>query len=236
VTAGLAEEIGVPNHLRDTTGNDLASVLEQVDAVITTPSTSMLESMLQGLPVAMLDYHNCPHYVPAAWSITSCCHIDQILPDLISPPPAKMLHQQTILHDALECHSPATPRLVELVTQMLRQTQQCLENGIPVKFSDRILADPQGGHHMPESSFDMRELYPHHPVFSNLDRIALQTEVGDGLLELHKLQKEYEELQLSKDVLHRSLQSQLQQCEASLSFRLGRAITWPLRALAELAR
>jgi hypothetical protein len=44
-------------------------VLASVDAVISTPSTAMLEGMLQGLPVAVLDFHNRPHYVPAANSV-----------------------------------------------------------------------------------------------------------------------------------------------------------------------
>ena len=60
VTKGLDVEIGVDPAITDLTGRQLADVLQSVDAVITTPSTSMLEAMLLGLPVAVLDYCNCP--------------------------------------------------------------------------------------------------------------------------------------------------------------------------------
>src|SRR5262245_34193200 len=112
ITHGLEAAIGVKNQLDDTTGADLASTLKTVDAMITTPSTAMLEGMLQGVPVALLDYHNRPHYVPAAWRITAGDQLDEVLPELLSPSPARLLYQDSLLHDSLECHTPATPRLI----------------------------------------------------------------------------------------------------------------------------
>ena len=141
MTAGLDEAIGVPNELRDTTGEELANVLEQVDAIITTPSTTMLEGMLQGVPVALLDPHNCPHFMPAAWTISAREHVDQVMPELVNPPEAKRLFQQTILHDALECHSAATPRLASLIEKMAEMALACRARGEPIRFPDRILAE-----------------------------------------------------------------------------------------------
>ena len=86
VTGGLESEIGVDNFLQDTTGQELAELLGRVDAMITTPSTSMLEGMLQTIPVAPLDYNNCPHYVPAAWRITAAAHLEQVVPELVRLP------------------------------------------------------------------------------------------------------------------------------------------------------
>jgi hypothetical protein len=63
VTGDLEREVGINNMISDLTGKELAEVLQSVDAVITTPSTAMLEAMLLGLPVSLLDYGNCPHYV-----------------------------------------------------------------------------------------------------------------------------------------------------------------------------
>jgi hypothetical protein len=142
----------VHNHLTDTTGRDLASVLETVDAVIATPSTVLLEAMLQGVPVAVLDYHNRPHYVPAAWCITAAAHFDEIVPQLARPSEPLMLYQQSILADALECRTPATPRLVELADTMRRIAHDCLTRGARPAFPRRILADPQDGHHLPMQS------------------------------------------------------------------------------------
>ena len=236
ITAGLDEMIGVPNQLRDTTGDDLASALERVDAVITTPSTAMLEGMLQGIPVALLDYHNCPHYVPAAWTISAASHIGRVLPELIHPPEAKLLYQATILHDNLECHTPATQRLTHLIEEMLRIGRECRNRGKDIYFPDRILKDPQHDHHLPEERFDLRKLYPEHDIFGNLDRTALQAEAGHALMQVKSLENELAQLRARKEELGQKLQLQIQSCENSLSFRLGRALTLPLRAWMEFVR
>lgn len=139
VHAGISEEVGVSNQLNDLTGADLATALYAVDAVVTTPSTTMLEAMLQGVPVALLDYNNCPHYIPAAWRITAASHFAQVLPELLQPGGAKMLYQDFILHDALECRTPAAPRLVDLIEAMRRITHDCLAQNLPPRFPARIL-------------------------------------------------------------------------------------------------
>jgi hypothetical protein len=178
LTAGVANEIGVDNSLQDTVGVDLASALETVDAVITTPSTTLLEGMLQRVPVALLDYNNCPHYVPAAWSITAPRHIDQVMPELADPPAAKMLYQETLLHDSLECCTPAVPRMLQLIEEMICIGRHCRASGEPANFPRRILPDRQNGHHLPEESFDFQTLYPEQHPFRNMDRVALQAEIG----------------------------------------------------------
>jgi hypothetical protein len=170
--------VGVRNELSDTTGRELAEALGTVDAMITTPSTCMLEGMLQGVPVALLDYHNCPHYVPAAWAITAREHLDQVVPELLDPSPGRMLYQDTVLHDALECRTPAMPRMAQLVEAMVRVGRECREAGRMPAFPARMLADPQGGHHLPEERFDLRALYPDQEVFRSMDRAALQAEIG----------------------------------------------------------
>ena len=231
VTAGMDSLVEIPNELRDTTGEDLAIALQHVDAVITTPSTAMLEGMLQGLPVALLDYHNCPHYVPAAWTISAREHLTPVVEELLAPPAAKLLYQQTLLHDALECQTPATPRMVELVEAMRQACQNSITRGVPIKFPSQILDTHISEHQLPEESFDLARLFPEHPVFGNLDRALLQTELGDSLLRQEKLQAELSSLRLGRETLARELSKQIRDCEHSLSFRVGRAVTWPLRAV-----
>jgi hypothetical protein len=160
ITQGLEKTIGVENQLSDTTGVDLATVLQNIDAIITTPSTAMLEGMLQGVPVALLDYHNRPHYVPAAWRITADQQIDRVISELVNPTAPQMLYQHSILHDALECHAPATPRLVELIHKMHDATQRCLSKAEPIALPRRLLTDIQDGHHLPEPTYDHASLYP----------------------------------------------------------------------------
>jgi len=186
LTAGLDAEIGVPNELRDTTGADLATVLGDVDAVMTTPSTTLLESMLHGLPVAVLDYTNSPQYVTAAWTVTCREHLDRVVAELMSPPESKRLHQRTLLHDHLECRTPATPRMVTLIQEMLRRGHQSDGEVSSPRFPRRILADPQDEHHIPEETFDLHRLFPDHAVFRDLDMAKLQAEVGHLRLELQR--------------------------------------------------
>jgi len=187
LTQNLNKEIGVENHLTELSGSELAEILSQVDAVITTPSTTMLEAMLHGLPVALLDYHNCPQYVPAAWTISAPRHIDQVLPELLDPAAAKMLYQDTVLHDALECRTPATSRMVQLVEEMVKIAHDCRSQNKPLAFPRRILTDGQEDHHLPEARFDMRLLYPSHPVFADMDRAALHVEIEHYKRELKRL-------------------------------------------------
>jgi hypothetical protein len=187
LTQELDTQIGVPNQLTQLSGQELAEILDSVDAVITTPSTTMLEAMQNGLPVALLDYNNCPHYVPAAWTISAPRHLDQVLPELVDPPPAKMLYQDTVLHDALECRSPAAPRMVRLIEEMIRIAHDCRGQNEPVVFPPRILTDDQQGYHLPEERFDMRALYPDHPVFADMDRATLQVQIEQLKNEQKKL-------------------------------------------------
>ncbi|HEY1108960.1 MAG TPA: class I SAM-dependent methyltransferase, partial [Opitutaceae bacterium] len=133
ITKGLEAEVGVQSAVTDLSGRELSEVLQRVDAVISTPSTSMLEAMLLGLPVAVLDYCNAPHYVPAAWRITAAEQIQPTIAELIAPPAPKMLFQEGTLHDALECATPAAPRLLRLADEMLRRGQKAREAGVPLE-------------------------------------------------------------------------------------------------------
>jgi hypothetical protein len=178
LTFELEARLGVKNALSDDTGSELARVLSGVDALITTPSTCMLEGMLHAIPVALLDYHGCPSYVPAAWSIGAQEHLDRVVPELASPPPARLLYQDTVLHDALECRTAAMPRLLRLIEEMIRIGRELRQSGRPLAFPSRMLPDEQGGHHLPEERFDVATLYPDHHTLSATDRSALQAEIA----------------------------------------------------------
>jgi hypothetical protein len=179
ITQGLEGEVGVDNSLKDTTGMDLAAALEHIDAVITTPSTAMLEGMLQGVPVALLDYNNCPHYVPAAWRITAEQHLEQVLAELVNPPAAKLHYQQHLLHDALECGGPAQPRLSRLIAEMDSIAKRSLQTGSEMVFPRRMLSIAGEPLASPSVPLDMERLFPGNPLvqLNHADRLKL--EVGD---------------------------------------------------------
>ena len=178
LTKGLDREIGVDKVVSALTGRDLLEVLQQVDAVITTPSTTMLEAMLLGLPVAVLDYCNTPHYVPPAWRITAAAHLAPTLAELANPPAPKMLFQDTTLHDALECTTPATPRLQQLALQMVQCGQQAQRDRRPLVLPERMVAAAEPLRAPAEKRFVLADLYPGQPQFEQADVRALQVEVG----------------------------------------------------------
>lgn len=178
ITQGLQREIDVANVLTDLSGRELAEVLQKVDAVISTPSTAMLEAMLLGLPVAVLDYTNCPHYVQPAWRITATEHILPTVNELVLPPAPKLLFQETTLHDALECASPAAPRLLQLAAEMIRLGQQARAAGEPLKLPTRLLPVEGGEAVVAENRFDLPALYPEHAPFREHNLHTLQVEVG----------------------------------------------------------
>lgn len=134
---GLDAEVGVESsfHL------PLAEQLAAVDAVICTPSTVILESMLCGLPVALLDYTNSPAYVTAAWTITAQVQLGSTLEDLLAPPPHRVAWQEFLLADQLACATPAVPRVIALIESMTGRSE---EAGPPVEAAPRPPAPAQG--------------------------------------------------------------------------------------------
>ena len=178
ITKGLQAEIGVETVITDLTGAELAEVLQRVDAVISTPSTSMVEAMLLGLPVAVLDYCNCPHYVQPAWRITAAEQIVPTLVELMVPPAPKLLFQETTLHDTLECTTPAAPRLLALVEAMITIGRRARDQNAPLVFPPRLVPLESSGEAPTENRFALSELYPGHAQFHERDVQKLQVEVG----------------------------------------------------------
>lgn len=113
VTAGLDRQLQVTRDDRT-----LFEQLSESTAVITTPSTAMLEAMLAQRPVALLDFHNRPHYVPAAWTITSREHLENVVPALLTPEESRWQYQQEILHDSLGHVGSATQQLASLLIKL----------------------------------------------------------------------------------------------------------------------
>jgi hypothetical protein len=237
ITQGLDKELDVENSLTGITGKELSEVLSKVDAAITTPSTTTLEAMLIGIPVAIIDYNNRPAYVRTAWNITAPRHIDQIIPELVEPTRARMLFQDTILHDELECRTPATPRMIKLAEEMIRIGIECCASSQPLVFPRRILKSNSDVCHMPEESFDLARLYPNHPVFSEMDRAKLQVETGHLKNLISRQQEEINKFRRQRtswqgNTTVRNTNARLQKILNSYS----RKITVPLRSVFAMFR
>jgi hypothetical protein len=162
LTRELDAELSIENHLDDLTGGELHAIIEEVDAVITTSSTAMLEAMLLNRPVALLDYHNCPHYFEASWSIYCSEQIPQVLKELLSPSSARMDYQNFLLDEQLASKSPATDRLVSLIETMLEVHQESVDSNC--NFPIRILDTPDLLVNSPLQLEDFQARYPEFPI------------------------------------------------------------------------
>lgn len=178
ITGDLPKIIGIDSNYNDSSGKELAELLLDVDAVITAPSTTIIESMLLGLPVASIDYSNSPKYINTAWNIFTYEHILEVILELIDPPYSKMLYQDYILHDNLECGSPALPRMITLINELIKYGRLSREQSQPLILPDRILDSGVILSHSPDRKFDLTKLYPNHPVFNRMDVVEMQVELG----------------------------------------------------------
>lgn len=201
VSRNVAEALGVVSDFQNVSSEELADSVERSDAVITTPSTAMLEAMLLERPVAALDYHNVPRFVPTAWTISAPEHIAPVLGELCSPQARKMGYQRDTLNDCLEIDGPASPRLAELLRRMA-------EEGARARREDRRLAFPpdllgRAGGFPPGEPPPLHLLYPEAAAFVDTEVRSLQARVA----RLHKANEQLRE-ELSRrhlaDVLRRA--------------------------------
>lgn len=191
LTGELADQIGVENQLSDLSGQELADVLTNVDAVITTPSTAMLEAMLLKLPVAVLDYHNCPHYVTGGWDICGREHIGPTITQMAERAETRMMFQQTQLADSLCGPGNSSERLVDLIEQMMKISAEQIEANQPLAFPAQILETTP----LAAAEFSYERLYENAPEFSNNDLNVIQVELSHARREISHLHGELAQIQ-----------------------------------------
>lgn len=203
LTGGLENELNVTNELNDLTGKELNQTLTQVDAVITTASTAMLESMRLGIPTALLDYHNCPRYVNAGWTISAAHQIPSIVAQLAQPTPEHLFYQQTQLCDALQNATKATGRFVDLVEQMLVITAQQINDS--QRLEENSLSFPNAILKPAETStplFSHWQIFPDATEFKQKQLIEIQSQLAHSRREISHLQSEQSQLRAELEEAH----------------------------------
>jgi len=187
VRGGIDKELDLNDRYPDLQGLPLRDVFAEADAVLTTPSTVVLESMLAGLPTAILDYSNSPPYLTAAWMVTAPMHIPSVLEELSEPTARRLLYQYGVLHDNLACFTPATPRLAHLIRSMAAEGRRARQAGRAPKHPARIVPPEHGGLLFPPEDLNYAKLYPGHPVFAKRDLWELQLELTQARREIEYL-------------------------------------------------
>lgn len=197
VSKAVAQELGVENHLQQISSLELVQVLDQADAVITTPSTAMLEAMIGGRPVAALDYHNVPRFVPTAWTISAPGQRAAVVEELLNPPGAKMAFQQDVLRDCLACDGNSARRVAELIRKMVEIAQAAPASG-PLVFPANLLGDTEVQTATARPSLAV--LYEDHPVFRENNLEALQLRLARAENENNRLKEQIAELEKARHI------------------------------------
>jgi hypothetical protein len=185
LTGGWEKVLAVENNMSETSGVELARLLSEVDAVITSPSTAVLEAWLHDLPTAILDYHNTPSYVRGAWNISALGQIETTLAELQNPPEAKMAFQQMALRDELLLESSATERMIALVQGMLSETRAAIEAGRDLRFPDHIL--PSVAANGIAGTFQHERLFAEYREFQLTETTELQVQLAHARREINHL-------------------------------------------------
>jgi hypothetical protein len=230
LTGGVASKVGLPEISLEN-APALMEMIDQSDAVITTPSTIYLESVLRKRPTAFLDFHNCPQYVNAAWNISAESQIDVVLAELADPPPAKMLYQATMLHDQLECMTPAQDRMIRLIQAMVDLRRQSAATRTALKLPARILTDERYGMMPVPREFQLAGLYENQSAFESQEAARLRIELDAAIKLLGSLPLELNERQLHIERVNRLL-DEAKYRNRDMLFRLNKAeqeLEWATR-------
>jgi hypothetical protein len=197
INKSMAEQLGTDNEMRQAASEELAAVVDRVDAVITTPSTAVLECMLMDRPVAALDYHNVPRFVPAAWTISAREHLPAAVAGLLQPSARQLAFQRDCLADCLACEGAAAPRVAALMERMVALSRHSPrgDTGFPPNLLGASMDCSEG-------TSALADLYPQHPTFAIRDVAELQ-------VRLARLQKDYD--QLRQAIEHQGLRAGIRQ-------------------------
>jgi hypothetical protein len=200
LTKDVSDILGVENRLSELSTGELSEVLYEVDGVVTTVSTTILESVLAGRPVAALDYHNVPRFVPTAWTISCAEQIEAVVGEILNPPANKLSFQRDCLADVLRCDGPAAGHVAELMEKMAEIASQQREQGLMLKLPADLLGVT--GSSLPEAPASLEALYPGQEIFSEDDPVVLQSMLARANAEVTNLQRQLESQHIGYWISH----------------------------------
>jgi len=163
----------------------LQTIMPDIDCVICTPSTALLESMIVGIPTALIDYTNSPLFINSAWRITCKDQISQVINELLEPPENKLNFQENALNTMVYLKPQSDKRLVQLVRAMISYGLAAREKNEPLILPRNIVS--QGTTEVSPARFDVKSLFPYHSVFHKDDLISLQVDNNNLIIENKEL-------------------------------------------------
>lgn len=121
VTKEIPVVLNVKNNYESKSTEELSVLIRSVDAVITTISTTILESQLLERPVAIIDYFNTPNFVYSRWAIRHPDHIPEVVSQMLSASILDKQIQDSYLRQNIEIESNrgASQRVATLILDMI---------------------------------------------------------------------------------------------------------------------
>jgi fructose-specific component phosphotransferase system IIB-like protein len=124
LSRNLAEIIGVENEMKVKESVELVPLIKEADLIISAQSTVVVEAMIHGKPVAIIDYLNAPQYYGTAWMINAKSQIASTVESMIKAEPNRMLYQAYQLQDILSMELNAIERSKELIGKMVQYRKE----------------------------------------------------------------------------------------------------------------
>jgi hypothetical protein len=155
LSRNLAEIIGVENEMKVKESVELVPLIKEADLIISAQSTVVVEAMIQGKPVAIIDYLNAPQYYGTAWIINAKNQIASTIESMIKAEPNRMLYQEYQLQDILSMELNAIERSKILIEKMV----QFRNNNNSIDFPANLLNYNQPFQTI-EHHFTTQEIFP----------------------------------------------------------------------------
>jgi hypothetical protein len=140
LTKELAAELNIKNNnFEEFSGSSLHQILSQVDLVITTPSTALIEAMLFNLPVGVLDYHKVEVLYKSLWNFSNPKLISTGIKEMVFSTAIDLEIQNKLLNEQLSNIGNSEIILKELIISILYNKSTKFNNEI--KFSENNIED-----------------------------------------------------------------------------------------------
>ena len=185
ITKGLELELGVSTSFNKKETAEIKDQINECDAVITTTSTTIIESMLLGKPVATLDYFNRPVLTPTVWNIRQKSDIKTTLDSIQSNDGNKNWMQEDIKNQLIRTDKPASLVVADLIVSMIDFRKNNLKTEFPMNMTnwDYFL---NGSFENPEKA----SLYINREVFNSTEINWLQVRLARAERENEAMRKQ----------------------------------------------
>lgn len=198
VTRQLDKDLGLRNHFKRKDTVELKSLLDQCDAVISTTSTAMIESMLCGKPVARIDYFNNPALFPTVWNITHKSQIEYQVQRLLEPSPMECWLQEVFKDQVILGTTNAAKNVAFLIMKMIHLSKNREQTKLPSDICLNNIQEMMAKIPPPLSSF-----YPQREALNITDPEALKTKLIRTEWELNLLKMNQERASLLRLILRK---------------------------------